>query len=170
MSRLQILVIVLQYFYCSSVIAFEPPRESLNEAFSKGKTAFLARAIKTEQLERKKYSVIGSVTLELRHCFYGVKCEKGKIVSLKYHVQTTKESTLPVQFPLSTDLIFIMNQDLIEGGYFDSEWPGGIDRVFICDNFPFDFLNSTEKVRCENIYGGKKPSWVKWSELITLKE
>jgi len=115
---LSLIILFLSYSFC--VVAFEPPRETIEEALKTGSTAFLARAIKTVLVDEKKFESIAKVKLEVLHCFYGEKCSKNKIISMRYTVQTIKETTLPVQLPLGTDIIFVLNHQLDEKTYFDS--------------------------------------------------
>jgi len=157
-------ILLLSYSFC--VIAFEPPRETIEEALKTGSTAFLARAVKTILVEEKKFESIAKVELEVLHCFYGENCNKNRIINMSYTVQTIKETSLPVQLPLGTDIIFILNHQIDEKTYFDSNWHGGIDNAFICNNYPISFLNSDEEARCNSIYGGNKNSWIKWNKLL----
>lgn len=165
------LIAVLQLAMHHTVFAFEPPRESILQALPKGKSAFLARVIKTEQIEKQKYKLVAEVTLEVQHCFYGANCEQNNNIRMKYFAQTTAEVTMPVQFLLGTDIVFILNQNLDEVEYYDSSWEGGsVDWAFICNNFPYDFKGSKEKINCSDIYYGKISSLVSWDDLIRVQK
>jgi hypothetical protein len=148
--------------------AFEPPRDDLSDVLSRGEAAFLAKATESGPVTEKAYEISSTLKLEIQYCFYGVGCNQGDILNLTYTLKTTKENALPVQFPLATEIIFILNRDLAGRVHFDSDWPGGIDKAYVCDNHPYSIMNTQEKIACVNIYGGKGRSWVKWEELIKM--
>ncbi len=166
MIRAFIFICIFQGIIYNKVYAVEPPRDTVVEALAKGESAFLARVHKLVQLERMKDEVIALASMKIHFCIYGKNCIKNNLIKMKYNAQSIKSNTFPIQFPIGKEILFILNSDSKKIDKFDSDWVGGIDKAFVCDNFPNDFQTSTSEVRCFSIYGGNKSFWISWDDVL----
>ncbi len=164
MKSFPILFLIL--LFAKIAFAIEPPRETIIKALSKGKTAFIGKPRKIEIVNEKSHNVTAKMELQILYCFSGLDCKKDEVLSLQFQFQNSKETSLPVEFPLGAEIVFVMNQPFKDLKEFDSDWQDGIDRAFICDTFPQSILTLKERFPCKSIYGGKPESWIKFDELL----
>ena len=131
-------IIILMLLFASNAVAFEPPQYSLADAVDRAESIFIGRVIKIEENEVGEYSVKATATIKVLNCIVNVDCDEFKEIKIVYYSQTHADRAFPVNFPISTNILFPLRKRIRSNIlFFDSDWNDGIDIAYIIGDSEF---------------------------------
>ena len=169
MKRLLWLLIIIAAV-CSQAHAYEPNLKSALTSVKDSKVAFFGRVVAMKEVKRNGAEALAVLKVQQIRCIHAANCERGKIVRIDFVSQSHVERTMPVSFPLSFDVLFLIHRKGQQRHLiFNSRLGPNMDTAFVVEDSELDesFLNEKE-VRLANIYLHQKRESVTWKQLDSI--
>ncbi len=151
--RLLFYGVVVIFAKCPIIFAYDPPIIGVKEALKSGSVAFIGRIVRIEESERDQTQIIGAARIQILHCYYGMDCNKRKVIKMRFVIKTIVERTIPVQYNVSDEVLIVLSKSVSSDSFFfNSNLGNNMDNAYIIgDTFPENFY-SFGKIRFINIY------------------
>lgn len=156
-KMLSIIVILFAFSEINNGYAFDIARLSIDDAIDSGKYAFAGFVNSASVVSREKGAVKAKANIMIERCFVGNGCQEGNVFSLEYFAEIAVDPVLSARFSVGDQILVILKGDMKKTPYFfDSDFNGGTDNIYVCNAFPYSILDKHSTFKCIDSITGEK--------------
>jgi hypothetical protein len=163
-------LITLSLMTCVSALAFDsyPYPLSFREVLASSQCVFVGTVVSEKVTEQRVDEVKAASQVRISKCLYGKECKPHQTVTLNYIAQTTRDTYLPIQFPVGQDVLVASRSKCSSLQNFRSSiTEPGPDSGYVCRTFPYslDMVPSGRKFSCINLMFNKSTGLTTYEEI-----
>ena len=160
----RILLIISSLILCSSLDAWEPPRQTLGFALLNGMSAFIGRVVNIKEikyLKKTDNNYFPIIQMEARvkilNKLYGMEKAPKKHIKIRFYKEYPSDDSppaiVPTQFYAGGTYIITTRKQISKRTIdFDSDLWGGIDNAYLINNFDYNVFKENEKMTLKSCY------------------